>query len=451
MDRKEKSLFKKLYETTFSHMLDRGQITTDRSEVADETRGADRPLYSAYNAINADLYLNPNNFATDQSKLQNNTDWIYACVNILSNAVASFSKTNLKLYKYSNLREKKEVNDHEIFEVFYRVNEEFTFHQLMRLTQQGYELLRGMFWYIETDKLFDRPIEITPIFPDMGRMQIYKNEYGDYTKFELMTAKGPLYFDPRNIFYHRAIDISNSTYGIGMVDAVLRLANIDKKQKEKYLDFFDKGMSPSIALSTDKEMNPLKFQEKKKALEETYKGAFGDIAFFDNGIKPIPISFNPKQAEIINSLNITRDQIIQISGVPRIIFGIGGSTTRADADAQQYVFAEYGLTPRLTDLAGNLTQQIAQRFYPQSSGWLEFEYESIVKENTKDVVDTGAVVTSAIVPILDKVAAGRMSKETAKEFIELAFPIYSKIEIEEIINSVELLPESENQFTDLAS
>ncbi len=311
-----------------------------------------------------------------------NTSFVYKCVDMRSNSVAS-AMLNQKLYYYSDARNKEEITEHPYFDVMRYVNEQYTPYDLWYLTQSSFDFIGRIPWWVETDNVLNIPVRITPILPDMGRFVVLKNEYGVITGYELHTGIKKFNFTPFEIFFHTAVNINDSTYGLGLVNALIREANIDKLQKQKVLKLLENGGIGKAHVQFEGNPNGEVFARAKQDFDKANNGANreGGFIYTTGSTKVTALVDSSSLERAVEILGLTRDQIIQLSGVMRVSLGIGGSTTKADADTQYLVYLRDHITPLLTNTTSRLSQDFVQKYYPQDSGWLCVEVDSILPDD----------------------------------------------------------------------
>jgi HK97 family phage portal protein len=311
-----------------------------------------------------------------------NTGFVYKCVDMRSNSVAT-AMLGQKLYYYANAKEKEEVEEHPYFDLLRYVNDQYTPYDLWYLTNSSFDFIGRCPWWVETDGVLNVPVRINPILPDMGRFTVLRNEYGVVTGYELHTGMKKITFSPFEIFYHTAVNINDSTYGLGLVNALVREANIDKLQKQKVLKLLQNGGIGKAHVQFDGNPQGDVFNKAVSGFERANNGADkeGQFIYTTSGTKVTALVDNSALERAVSILGLTRDQIIQLSGVMRVSLGIGGSTTKADAETQYLVYLRDHITPLLTNLTSRLSQDFLQKYYPQNRGWLCAEVDSILPDD----------------------------------------------------------------------
>lgn len=414
MLQKEKTLLRKLWETSWGHLYDK--LNRETNNV---------PLFQSTSFFNQ-FFGQSNNKVNVDTNLQLLTDWAWAAINYRSH---NFAKVKWNLRLRVSRDEYKEIKSHAMYDLFYRVNEEYSEYDLFYLMQSAYDVVGDAYWYVELDKLFESPIEITPIFPDMGKMYKHRNEYGKIWKYTLRTSAGKdIVFDPKNIFNYRALDLSDSSHGVPLMTKILRNVYTSSSIKDYQKNLLDNQAVPSGILTTDVVFNnPIEFKRENDKFNSVYAGAMnaGKVMLLDGKTRFQVLGLSPRDLDLINGSNMTRDDIIAMSMVPRIAFGLNASTTLADAFAQRLMFAENWLHASVMMRDSRMSQDFCQKYYKQvGNTFLEMYSENVIPNNALEKAD-----------LFNKVGQG--GYKVAKEYVakELGIPEDMLIDMDEITES----------------
>lgn len=297
-----------------------------------------------------------------------NTDWVWKTFDLRA---SNFAKFDWNLVHVIAEDDRRIIENHKGIDLFYDVNDEYTEFDLWNYIQMSYDLFGEAFLYLPLD-LYGQPTEIVPILPDMGRMIIERNKFGGITGFRLQPRLGgvEISFEPHEIFYYRCMDMSSSTRGLGLMNKLIRLARVDRGLKDYMQSFLDNYGAASIHLSVDRSLTPGQFREAKNRFRDEWAGSreFRMPVFTDLGAKIEDFGQTVRELDFANSNNNIRDQIIQIAGTHRYLYGITGSTTKADVEGQRISFLENTIFPLLAVRDQRFSQDFWNRYYPQTSG-----------------------------------------------------------------------------------
>lgn len=321
------------------------------------------------------------NSTTDDTKtnvsknLKLNTDYVATCFDIRAMTCAT---APWKLYREDGRSDSTLIERHTSYDLFRRVNEEFTNIDLEYLTQYGYDIVGELFWYIELNGM-GVPVEITPLFPGMGTMKIRRDNYGAVYDYEYTSYGKVFHLHPDNIYHERRLTINDPTHGLGVLNSILKLAQIDSLQKLHGVTVFDNQAAVKGQFVTDQHVNDKEFTAWKARIYQTYQGmANRGIPFVgSDGFKWEAVGMNQQELDYINSLEAVADQIISMLIGSRVMLGQKVSTY-AEALISEQAFLRHKITPILTMRAQRRTQNFFQKYYDEK---IVMRYDNIVPQD----------------------------------------------------------------------
>lgn len=131
--------------------------------------------------------------------------------------------------------------------------------------------------------------------------------------------------------------------------------------------FFSSGANFDYVLSSDSTLTPTQVAQLRDSLMKSYSKDGGPL-ILSAGIKPMSLSINPRDAELLNSRIFTREEICQFFGVPPFMVGLTDKSsswgTGVGEMGQQFV--KYTLLPHLAQIAEEFNYKlwpIRDKFY----------------------------------------------------------------------------------------
>ena len=115
------------------------------------------------------------------------------------------------------------------------------------------------------------------------------------------------------------------------------------------------------------------------------------------------LSTSARDMDFVNLKNTTRDEILAIFGVPKVLLGMTENVNRATAETSKEIFDENVVQPRLQRLADKINNELVPLFGEQ----IEIKFTSKRTLNPEFVVNT----------INEGFKNGYISEEQAKEQI----------------------------------
>lgn len=295
--------------------------------------------------------------------LSMNTDWIYACT---EHRATSFANVKWQLELETGRNESEVVDNHVFYELMANVNDELVEWDFWKLMQTSYDITGEFFCEVVRGPL-GAPVKLIPILPNMGRMEVHRDDYGDIVGYRLWTSGGNyIAYAPDELFYYRSVSIASNYRGMPLLNALIGLATMDRTAKEWIINSLKNDATPSIAITTDKQLTAEIFKQKQGELQSAFGGSkkARRLMFFDSGMTVNAVGLSPKEMDFVNSLDVTGEQIRKISGVPKHYFG-DGTVTKADAEMAETIYSRNTVLPLVTLRDHRMTQNFLARFYPR--------------------------------------------------------------------------------------
>jgi HK97 family phage portal protein len=319
-----------------------------------------------------------NFFGQDDKELLNKyRGWVYRCVDITSNEVASVP---LKLMKGDN-----EVPDsHELSVLMRRVNPMMSKFDLIKATQSFLSMHGDAFWYLSRDGEGEGKIrEIWPLRPDWIKVVVSKNaevigyEYGpgrEKTKFGVRNVIPFINFNPK--FF----DEKRPFRGMGDLEAALATVYEDDYIREWNKNLLKKGARIDGVLEYDGELD----EEEKTSLENKWADKFGGsenagkTAILTAGLKYNKIGMNQHELDFILQKKLNRDDLFLLFGIPKGLM-IADDVNRSNSQSALYPFLRFNVKPKAQKIIDTLNEFLIPDFGPE--GDLRYEYEDPVPED----------------------------------------------------------------------
>lgn len=296
---------------------------------------------------------------------------VFACIDAIATAV---SNTRFHLYQVDKQGNKTERDDHDAFKLLQKPND----------FQTAIDLFYIMSAHLEAfGRTFVMP-EITK-----GEMKIPTGLY--VVNPQLIEIKS----DPIKLYSSYTLRVGTKTetkklnelinvwrpHPFNQADAVSTIqmaryeANGDLNSLDYNETFFKQGARPSGVLTTEQLLSDEAFEELKTQWKETYEGKHNQnkTIVLEGGMKYEQMSLNQKDMDFIEQRRLSRDQILSIFRVPKSVLAIADDVNRANADAQEYIFAKYVVKPRLEMIFDKLNTFFLPMFKGTEGMFLEYE------------------------------------------------------------------------------
>lgn len=233
--------------------------------------------------------------------------------------------------------------------------------------------------YAEKDFVGDRFVGLTPVHPDAVSVRRRSDGELEYrwtlnglsrigTSADLLHIRGfggsPL---------GGLSTLTHARHALGLAGAINRAA----------LSTFVNGLRPSGILSFDKVMSPEKRDELEKLLAAKFMGAMnaGRPMLLEAGGKWEQITFNPEDAQMLESRAFSVEEICRFFGVPPFMVGHTEKTTSWGSGLEQQIlgFQKFTLRRRLKRIEAALMKQLLTSSDIAAGITIEFNLEGLLR------------------------------------------------------------------------
>lgn len=341
--------------------------------------------------------------------------WLYACTSKIATSVAS---TEITATFNGNPVASKTLD------LLERPNPYMSKFEFLELTDTLLSLTGKCFWYI-TKNGKGEPVELWVVNPInmviLPDPDIFIKGY----IYRVGTENVPLTTD--EVIFINLPNPSNPYDGVGPAQAAGYSIETDKYANQYNRNFFYNNATPDTAILIENSLDDDSFTRMQKQWDDKFRGVDNSkkTAILE-GIKDIKnLSTSAKDMDFANLKDKTRDEILGIFGVPKVLLGMTENVNFATADVSKGIFMENVVAPRLRRLSDKINNELVPLFMEN----LEIAFVEKVPGN-KDFKLTAinAAVTN-----------GYMSKEEAREQLNELLGIDLKPEdvpkVEQITNT----------------
>lgn len=294
------------------------------------------------------------------SSLYENLVIVYRCVNIRATNIATLP---YKIVVKDRKGNEVDVSDLDEFLIFRQPNRfqtryDFFVESILRLDLQG-----ELFWQL------DRAGKgrIAAIYADW-RSEEVKVEGDPETLYRsfIRTVNGhSVTYAPEDVFFLKYVNPFNVLRGLSPLRAARSNLILQLHTFTFLKAFFKQGMSLGGVLSTDQGLDPANLERLKNQVQQQYGGVENMHKFLITwaGLKYQPLEkMSLTDADTLNLLGMTGDQIALIYGIPVEIIGTGRNTYENVRQATRNMWEQ-----TLKPLAEKIAQQINLELIPELS------------------------------------------------------------------------------------
>ncbi len=394
------------------------------------------PLVSRYRNYNAQTVGNPDQGYTLAQYGSNGT--LFAIVQRLSQAT---SQVDWKLYRKSESGKKEdreEVTRHPALAVWNKPNNFQPRQEFVESMQQYVDLLGEASWVIA--KSGGRPIELwlprperIACIPDPKRFisgYVYRSPDGERVTLktdEVVQVKMPNPLDPYR--------------GLGPVQAMLTHLDSARYSAEWNRNFYVNGAFPGAVLEVDKRLQEDELNEMQSRFDEQHRGISNAhrVLIMENGAVYKPIAQTARDMQFAELSQLSRETIREAFGFPKAMLGTVDDVNRANAEANEVVFARWLIVPRLERIKMALNNDFLPLFGETGKN-LEFDYANPVPD---DLALENATLTAKVNAVVALIREGADAK-SACEAVDLPVITFKeKVEQQEVPQQ---FPPQQNTF-----
>ena len=321
----------------------------------------------------------------------------WGCVNLLAGTISSLSMN----VQVSEGGVKRPAGNHPLQGVLDDPNADQTPIDFWEQISLGLELWGNA--YARIDKRSDGSIiSLTPIRPDI--MQVERTRSGSlrYRWYD----EGRHDEDEANVLHIRGIGgdalggMSPLTWArntFGTAQAIERAAGRT----------FANGVRPSGVLSIEHALDGKQRAEAEALLQDKFAGAMhaGRPMLLDNGMKWHQITFNPEDAQMLESRGFSVEEICRIFGVPPFMVGHTEKVTSFGSGLEQQIlgFQKFTLRKRLKKIEQAVRKQLMTPEDRRAGYAVAFNLEDLLRGDSKaraafyrSLLDAGVITINEV-------------------------------------------------------
>lgn len=260
---------------------------------------------------------------------------------------------------------------------------------------------------VRTDGLwsFDNPatgavVSLAPMHPT--RTQIRRGQDGEeWFIFTLGTASQGLITVPRSeVVVDRLYSPETTMRGLSRLNALTRTIQNEDAIRTAMSATWQRGATPSIALTLSGSMNPAKMEEFQGKLSQRHSGPTkaGGIMLLPTGVTPTVLQIDPAKMQLIDSLKLTREEICIRMDFPPPAVHILDHATFSNITEQMRSMYRDSMAPRLEAFESVLDFDLRYEFFADNTHRAQFNLDEVLRgdfetraKSGQDMVGTGVL------------------------------------------------------------
>lgn len=160
-----------------------------------------------------------------------------------------------------------------------------------------------------------------------------------------------------DILHFRGLSMPGSVMGMSVLEHHRRTLGISIAGEDCASEVYNAGGLPVGVLEADQEMSKAEAEQVKNQFIAANGGRNRTPAILAGGLKYKPLSFNPKDLELIEARQYSAQQICTVFGVPAFLAGVAApnSMTYSNVNQDSIHFARYTLRPWISRMEASLS------------------------------------------------------------------------------------------------
>lgn len=319
---------------------------------------------------------------------------VWACVRLISETVSTLP---VKVYQKQKDGSRLEAKDHYLYEVLCREPNRVQTPAKMLEFLVACLCIKGNA-YFEKKMIGKRLIALMPILPQsVTDVKLLDNGRYEYT---INNGTGKEIKLPDDKVWHVRGFGTNGVLGDDVFGTGKEVIGAALASNETAYKFFERGLSSSGFLSTDKILN----KEQRKSIGESlvqFSGSknAGKSMVLEAGMTYHGISINPDQAQLLETRGYDVEEICRLFKVPPTLVGFMSkqSSWASSLETLNQQFLTYTLMPIIRNIEQTITKSLLDAT-ERDTIYAEFSYEGFLRADSKSrtefykaMVDIGAM------------------------------------------------------------
>lgn len=324
---------------------------------------------------------------TKQLQTYSKSLYVFRCVSKIAQKTASIDWEMFKIL--NKVGDTKEIFVHEALDLLYRPNPFQTKTEFFEKYMIN-KLLAGQAFVLKVRDNSGKVVELWNLRPDY--VTIIKDSKLFIKGYEFSTqGGGRTIFAPEDIIYDSYPSPLDEWGGTSALQASESRVETEEFATRYQSYFFRNNARPDFLLTNDNKITQKQKDDLEELWSKKHKGVenAGKGAYLEYGTKYQQVSISQREMDYIESLKMTRDDILTAFAVPKPIIAITEDVNYANAKTAMEIFLTETITPEIKRITEKLNEHL---IYPEY-GDIYFikEDSSYLPMDEKNKADTQAV------------------------------------------------------------
>ncbi|MDD2774131.1 MAG: phage portal protein [Elusimicrobiales bacterium] len=297
--------------------------------------------------------------------------WVYACVSVIADAVASSSFA---------LRDPKgaAVEKHPVLNLLWRPNPFMSGRALRQWIAASLELTGNA--YILKDALVGgRPGELWPLLSHLVEVLPGKTADQPVAGYRYRVGAQSTVYDPQDIIHFKYFNPFDWFYGLAPLAAARFAADTLDAAETFNRAFFENSATVSGILSTDQRLDDAARRRIMSAWNERHRAPHKahKVALLEGGLKWQALAASQKDMDFIAGMKLNRETVLGIFHVPPALVGIFEYSPQYNTKEQQRIFYQTCVVPKCQLIYETLTEFLLPAFDRTGQLYLSADFSDV--------------------------------------------------------------------------
>lgn len=301
--------------------------------------------------------------------LKANKGWVYRNNDVIAQEV---SKMEFQLFTVG-LKDGEivynEIENHPLLDALDRPNPEMTKSDLIYMTQSHKKLTGDAFWL--KIRKGAKTVGFRPLSPDKITLDLRPPTetepaaVASYTYRDRIDGKEVQQtYQPQDIIHFKKPNPNNMFRGLGAVEAMSEVIDLDNLTTETAKKFFQNGAIMNFILTTDSKVNDEQLKRLKAEFKSAFTGAHNayKVPVLGGGLKPADISYSNKDMQFLDQLEWYRDKIMVGFGNTKAALGLVDDVNRASHEGSIVEWQRNTVKPDMEAIVNTLNEFLVPEF-----------------------------------------------------------------------------------------
>jgi len=320
-------------------------------------------------------------------------EMVYSCIVLRSQEVANYTP---KFGRLDNTGQLIEEPRHPMRLLLSHPNDYQSEYELWEAVSTYMDIYGEAFLYLELLESSRQPVALHLVQPNIVEVVVQDKQddsqvkVGQVRGYTISTAHGRIPIERDEMIHFKTFNPKNPYRGLSPVEAGNTSIRIDRLTGEFQASFMANNAQPASIISLKGNISVSAFEKVKKMFSDRYAGtsnAGKSLFIRDTDISINKLGLSLSELDLKELKEGSAERVRALYGVPRALLGStdGAGLSRANVEAEEYVFQKYQIEPAKTRLDDQL--KLAADMLYGTKDVLVWHEANIVQDRDRDLAE----------------------------------------------------------------